>query len=142
MFILDCNTRTNSRWNCNKREIIYIRFDLNKEKDILAFRNPDTDINIFVEVARAANNLRPMSWDKPISRVYAKAGGDYRVTFGKNRDCTRNIVIRRDFDEGGNSYKVVWGRINNVFSCATIGGYIDTSKLYVIYENNEWITEW
>jgi len=36
---------------------------------------------------------------------------------------------------------VVWRNMNQVFSCASIGGYIDMSKRYVVYENDKWISD-
>ena len=139
-FILDCDTRTKNRWNCDKRESIYIRFDLDKGKDILAFRNSNPDINILVEVARAANNLRPMSWYRPISSVHTINAENYRVTFGTNGDCTKHILIRREYGENDSLYAVNWDK-TDISSCSQIAGYFDTSKLYMIYENGNWVTD-
>jgi hypothetical protein len=138
-YSLFCNAEVNDNWSCSKKENIYIAFEANKEKHIITYNKAGGNINILVEVARAANNLRPMSWNEPISKVYAKPGGDFIVTFGSYASCARHLIIRREYSKKDNMYKVLWNKFQG--SCTSIGGYIDTNKLYTIYENEKWLIE-
>ena len=139
-YSLTCEKEIGKNWSCHKKEHLYIRFDINKEKNIVSYKLANTEIDVLVEVARAANNLRPMSWEQPISVVLAKTHGDYRVTFGTYASCAQSLTIRRDFDGDANQYSVIYGNSKYFGGCASIGGYTDTDKLYVVYEKDKWVS--
>lgn len=139
-YTLHCNNRNNHKWTCQKDDNIRIRFDLKQDKNIIVYNQSNVELGVLVEVARAANNLRPMSWDRPISKVFAQKQRNYIVTFGTEASCARSLVIKRDFDDNGDLYKVVWDKFS-LYGCRSIAGYIDTSKRYVVYENGKWISE-
>lgn len=142
IYTLYCNNASEKKWICEKKEKVFIRFDLGQEKNILVYGNKNLPNERLVEVARAANNLRPKSWEQSISTISAKPQGDYRVRFGNYASyCVRSLTIRREFDGNDNLYSVIWGNMKYINSCSSIGGYIDTTKLYVIYENDEWISD-
>ncbi len=140
-YSLICRKKIDENWDCQKKEHLYIRFDTNQEINILAHKQTQTDIGVLVEVARAANNQRPMTWRRSISEILPKSNGDFIVTFGSYATCARKLTLRRYYKGETNLYSVVWENLRNIDGCASIAGYIDINSLYVVYENDKWIYE-
>ncbi|MFK8012313.1 MAG: hypothetical protein AB8B80_09750 [Marinicellaceae bacterium] len=137
---LSCEKLLTESWKCENKEQLYLRFDENQEYTIFSENKESTQIETLVEVARAANNLRPMSWRQTISGVYQKHQSLFRVTFGSYASCFYAINIIREYNGKSNLYSVDWEKVENS-GCAQIAGFIDTNKRYVVYENEKWISE-
>lgn len=123
------------QWNCEKKDMIKLRFDLKQEKNITIEKTPNISAEEYIEIALAANNQRPMSWNNPILTIVPKPDGVFKVTFGKGV-CTQNLYIQRTRKNDENHFLVLWDKTIDGSGCFE---GCDNDSRYVIYENGEWL---
>jgi hypothetical protein len=89
-------------------------------------------------VAEFVNKQKPLSWTQEMSSIYVPRNGKYIVRFGTEADCQRSLSIKTFYEHHEIKYLIDWEN-KYLNYCSSIAGYIDTSKMYVIYQGGEWI---
>lgn len=130
---LRCEKRI--QWQCNKTEVLHLRFDLQQDKNIVAVKAPGISAGEYVEAALAANNQRPMSWYDSMFSIEYIGAQEFRAVFGKH--CGhKSLFFKRIKHTEGNQFLVHWDNINDNLGCLSTIGCSNDSR-FIVYENCE-----